>query len=219
MLLDIGANNGVISIGALLDNRVANVIGLEPDPGNFALLQHNIEINGLSHRFKALPLAASNTTAKLHFELSPDNYGDHRIRPSATGVGGHGEQQEASRSVIQVDAMPLDDILASLPGEPRQTITLVWMDVQGHEGHVLGGGRQLFSTGVPLVTEVWPYGILRSGCTVENFCDSARSYWPYFWVWSEHRGHIRQQTKGLMDFCEQLGNQARGVDDIIFACE
>lgn len=45
VLLDIGANNGVISIGALLANRVATVIGLEPDPENFcpAAAKHRSE--------------------------------------------------------------------------------------------------------------------------------------------------------------------------------
>jgi len=219
VLLDVGANNGVISIGALLANRVAAAIGLEPDPENFALLQRNIEANDLSHRFEALPFAASNVTAKLHFELSPDNHGDHRIRPSASGVEEEGAQHEEDRSVIQVDARPLDDILSSLPGKQRKPITLVWMDVQGHEGHVLGGGEKLFSTGVPLVTEVWPYGIHRSGGSVEAFCSLAHKYWPYFWAWSEDSGHVRRKTSDLAGFCVGLGNHLRGVDDLIFSCE
>jgi ribosomal protein L11 methylase PrmA len=53
-LLDIGANNGVISIGALVCNEVAAVIGLEPEPDNVALLRRNIEKNSLSHQFVAL---------------------------------------------------------------------------------------------------------------------------------------------------------------------
>lgn len=134
-------------------------------------------------------------------------------------MGEEGAQHEASRSVIQVDARPLDDILASLPGDQRPPITLVWMDVQGHEGHVLGGGKDLFSTGVPLVTEVWPYGIHRSGGTVEAFCSLTQGYWPYFWAWSEDGGHARRKTSDLAGFCEGLGHHVNGVDDLIFTCE
>lgn len=219
VLLDIGANNGVISIGTLLADRVATVIGLEPDPESFALLQRNLELNDLSRRFEALPFAASNVTGKLHFELSPDNHGDHRIRPSASGVREEGAQHEEGRTVIQVDARPLDEILASIPVEQRKPITLVWMDVQGHEGHVLAGGKKLFSTGVPLVTEVWPYGIHRSGGSVEAFCSLAQTYWPYFWAWSEDSGHVRRETSDLAGFCEGRGTHVYGVDDIIFTCE
>lgn len=214
-LLDIGANNGVISIGALLADQVTTVIGLEPDPDNFELLQRNIVNNRLSERFIALPLAASDTASMLHFELSPDNFGDHRIRPTADGALVQDAQQESHRDVIQVVARPIDDILDSLPDGYKAKIALVWMDVQGHEGRVLAGGMRLFSTRVPLVTEVWPYGIRRSGGTVEDFCVLAARYWPYFWTWRDGVGHIRRPTTELLAFCEDLGYDVRAVDDII----
>jgi hypothetical protein len=40
-------------------------------------------------------------------------------------------------------------------------IDLVWMDVQGHEAHVLAGATCL--AGVPVVTEFWPFGLRRAG--------------------------------------------------------
>ncbi len=42
-------------------------------------------------------------------------------------------------------------------------IALVWIDAQGHEGHILAGAPRLLSTNIPVVAEYWPYGLKRSG--------------------------------------------------------
>ncbi len=49
--------------------------------------------------------------------------------------------------------------------------TLIWMDTQGYEGHVLRGAKEILSKGTPLVSEFWPYGLRRSG-GYEYFLDS-----------------------------------------------
>ncbi|RPJ80913.1 MAG: hypothetical protein EHM18_17695, partial [Acidobacteria bacterium] len=46
---------------------------------------------------------------------------------------------------------------------------LVWVDIQGHEGHFLRGAQSLLRRGVPIVTEFWPYAIERSGMSVEEY--------------------------------------------------
>jgi hypothetical protein len=45
------------------------------------------------------------------------------------------------------------------PGE----IGLAWMDVQGHEGHVLSGAESLLREGVPVVFEFYPRMLRLSG--------------------------------------------------------
>ena len=42
---------------------------------------------------------------------------------------------------------------------------LVWIDAQGHEGHILTGARSLHGADVPVLIEFWPYGLERAGGT------------------------------------------------------
>jgi len=52
--------------------------------------------------------------------------------------------------------------------DPRN---VVWMDVQGYEGHVLAGAPELIAAGVPVELEFWPYGLGRAGTQPEVFLD------------------------------------------------
>ena len=38
-------------------------------------------------------------------------------------------------------------------------VGLAWIDVQGHEGHVLAGAEALLDSEVPIVCEYWPEGL------------------------------------------------------------
>jgi hypothetical protein len=42
-------------------------------------------------------------------------------------------------------------------------LALVWMDCQGHEGHILAGAARVLAADVPIVSEFWPYGLRRAG--------------------------------------------------------
>src|SRR5205807_5320043 len=42
-------------------------------------------------------------------------------------------------------------------------VTLLWMDIQGHEGHVLRGASALTGRGVPVVMELDPEALGRHG--------------------------------------------------------
>lgn len=41
--------------------------------------------------------------------------------------------------------------------------TLIWMDTQGFEGHILTGASKALAKRTPLVIELWPYGMKRAG--------------------------------------------------------
>ena len=64
----------------------------------------------------------------------------------------------------------LDDLLDE-HGIARGDVGLLWMDVQGHERHVLDGAPKLLASGVSLVVELWPYGLRRAGVEPEAFAD------------------------------------------------
>ena len=158
--LDIGSNIGTHTIFAL-HNGFANAICLEPDQRNFRLLQVNQLLNGVSDRCRNFNIAASNAEGTVDFELSPDNYGNHRIREP--GHSGYVAElyAEHSRLTVAVKTTLVSKFLGEL-GISDADIGLVWIDTQGHEGHVLEGCTPLLAAGVPVVAEFWPYGLKRS---------------------------------------------------------
>ena len=82
-LYDIGANIGVTCIPAVNRGLVKRAIAVEPEPENFKLLKLNIILNNLEDKIETLNYALSSESDKfLNLEISNDNSGDHRIRPS-----------------------------------------------------------------------------------------------------------------------------------------
>jgi FkbM family methyltransferase len=215
VVLDVGANIGVISIGLLVNGQFESAIGLEPDPTNFALCKRNVVQNGLVDRFTLLPIAASDRAGSVQFELSPDNFGDHRVRSQANGSAKTPVLAGSGRDSIAVEASPIDVILGSLPSKLTDSISLVWIDVQGHEGFVFAGGPRLFSRHIPVVAEIWPFGILQSGMSIPRFCEIASGYWSHFWVWRRCCRYVQYPSNQLLKFCEELG-ESGSFDDVVF---
>ena len=179
-VLDIGANVGVISVAMINLGIASQAVAIEPEPENFALLQENARLNNLGSRLKCLNYAVSDSEKEIEFELSAVNSGDHRIRGGHDRLTNSERCAESRRPVIAIRARPLDHIVAGLPSEFRTPRSLVWIDVQGHEGFVFLGGQSFLRTGVPAVAEFWPYGILRSGMAIQDYVESASSIWDVF---------------------------------------
>ncbi len=171
VVIDVGANIGTSVIPAIALFGATSALAIEPAPGNVELLRVNLELNGLTDRVRVLPIALSDRDGTLELELSDANSGDNRLRVPGT-TGGIEERRpanEVQRPVIEVQVRPFDAVLEDCALDPR-AIALVWMDVQGHEGHVLAGASMLLAAGVPIVTECWPAALRRSGGW-EMFCD------------------------------------------------
>lgn len=204
-IVDIGANNGVISIGALHTGELEKAIAIEPDPQNFSLLQRNVNQNGLKDRFICLPYAVSHQKGEILFELSETNFGDHRVRTTPDLINSAAElHHESERRVITVQSDQLDSLLSNLPETVTRTIALIWVDVQGYEGYVFMGAGNLLSKGIPVVTEIWPYGLRRAGMSQEQFCGIAKSVWTHYWVM--RRGRFVRYPINMLDiFFDELG--------------
>lgn len=166
MMLDIGANIGMISIACLKNGFFKRAVAFEPDPYNFSLLQKNVRQNNFDSEIECVPSALSSQTGSFPLEISKDNFGDHRLRlqsPSSSGFF-----REEKRKTVPVQTVRLDEWCSSRP-DARDSIGLVWADVQGHEGHLLEGARQTFAAGIPLACEFWPYALNRAGTSKDQF--------------------------------------------------
>jgi FkbM family methyltransferase len=158
-LIDIGANIGNICIPLIKQKRFERAICFEPDPANFKLLKVNTILNDLVDSMVLVNSAlGGEPKQELEFELSLENFGDHRVRVSKQP----GIEKEESRPVIKVNSTTLDTFLSeNVHGIPEGV--LIWIDVQGYEGLVLKGAKDTLARGFPLVIEFWPYGLNRAG--------------------------------------------------------
>jgi FkbM family methyltransferase len=159
--VDVGANIGTTSIPAVLRFGAERAIAFEPSEDNFRILGANVALNGLADRIDARQIGVSDAAGTAELELAPRNSGDHRVR-TAAAAGSFDAYRESRRPVTEVRLVPLDDALAEL-GVDVADVGLVWVDTQGHEGHVLAGASALLAAKVPVFCEYWPYGLRRAG--------------------------------------------------------
>ena len=132
---------------------------LEPHPGNFKLLRHNLLENGLDEKVEALEMALSEEDGTATLEVAKVNMGDHRVR---VGDASGGRMAEDERETIDVPMRSLD----SLVGDGTVSlddVALAWVDTQGHEAQVLAGATCLAEARVPAYIEYWPYALESAG--------------------------------------------------------
>ena len=160
IFLDIGANIGTSTIPALKTFRAARAVSVEPDTENYKFLRCNVIANDLEDRVQTLQAALSDRSGTGTLERAEGSWGDHRVRMS-TGSP-EGAFGESSRPTVAVSLLRFDDMVRDLSID-LSLVGLVWMDVQGHEGHVLAGATSLLASEVPVAMEYWPYGLRRAG--------------------------------------------------------
>lgn len=165
--LDVGANIGTAAVMAVRRFGASGCLAIEPAPDNLELLRWNIALNGMQEVATVFPVALSDHEGRLRLELSDSNAGDHRLQtdPPEPGPGKRDE-----RRGVEVEVIRLDELIGR--GDIQlDTLGLLWMDVQGHEGQVLSGALELLRSGIPIVVELWPSGLRRAG-GLESFWDA-----------------------------------------------
>jgi FkbM family methyltransferase len=178
-MVDVGANIGTVCIPLVRDAIFARALALEPEPRNHAYLVQNVRANGGDDAITVLNAALSSTNGSMPMELAFDNYGDHRIRV-ATPTTSHPVCREQDRAVIEVPVHRLDDLLPALALSPED-VGVLWIDVQGHEHHVLDGAEKIVASGVPVVAEFWPYALARAGRDAGAYVDLIRERFRWFY--------------------------------------
>ena len=160
--VDIGANIGTHLIFAIKSGLFSKAIGFEADSVNYTLLKCNVLLNGVEAQSDLYQVALSDSVGQAQLELSPTNFGDHRIRSVTDGNRScYNEQERETRPIV---CNTLDGVLAE-SGISLNSGCLVWIDTQGHEGRILSAApKALGPTAAKFVIlELWPYGLERSG--------------------------------------------------------
>ncbi|MEJ8855280.1 FkbM family methyltransferase [Variovorax robiniae] len=205
LLLDIGANIGTICIPAVNRGLFEKAIAFEPEPKNFSLLRANAELNRVADRITTHNIAlGEKDDESLAFELSTENYGDHRARY------GNGKS-DPGRETIQVPSQTLDRILDGVD----LSSTLLWMDTQGFEGYVLAGATRTLQRKLPLVTEFWPGGLINSG-SMERFRGALQlAGYSSFCDLSEKKIAMRPFSLEALDALAQRLGTENGQTDLL----
>ncbi|HET8673606.1 MAG TPA: FkbM family methyltransferase [Thermoleophilaceae bacterium] len=161
LFVEIGANIGSTTVPALRRYGFERVLAAEPLPANVDLLRQNLFANGVAERATVIAAALSESDGTMSLQVAPENSGDNRLvnRDDVATPGSYGEH---TRSTIDVEVRSWDSLVER--GElSAADVDLVWIDVQGHEGQVLAGASTLLEARLPVVMELWPYGLRRAG--------------------------------------------------------
>lgn len=156
---DVGAHVGYYTLlAARLVGDAGRVVSFEPDARNFELLAENVRRNALTN-VEVANMAVAAREGELQLYRDPDWAGDHRIH----AVSG--------RESVAVRCTTLDGY-AARHGAPD----VIKMDVQGAEGEVLAGMRDILreSPPVAIVAEFWPAELTAVGCVPADFVETLR---------------------------------------------
>jgi FkbM family methyltransferase len=194
VFVDVGANIGTTAIPARVQFGFERVIAFEPEAENFKLLRINLTANDIEDAVFAVRIALSATSGEAALVTSSANAG-------AYWIDGAGTER---RGAQHVPLGRLDDELVAAGCAPDD-VDLLWMDVEGHESHVLAGAACLLERGVPSVLEFSPRHLERAG-GLERLTGQLRD-------WYTHVVDLRQPDSDAIPSSELDRLARRYADD------
>jgi len=126
-MLEIGAHIGTQSLQFAASGLFGRVVSVEPMPENFAILSHNIRLNGLEGVVAAVNCAVSDTAGTAAMQADAVNSGAHTLRAAQAGSD--------ARSV-EVEVLPVGDVLARA-GVAAGDVGCLWIDAEGFEFEIV----------------------------------------------------------------------------------
>ena len=212
LVLDIGANTGLLSLLAAASSPAVQVVAFEPLAPVRRRLEDNLRLNpGLAQRITVEPFGLSRSAGEFPFYETINDHG--LVTTSSSLELGHAQHAGQYRE-HRIATRTLDGWAATLDDAP---IRVIKCDVEGHEHAVLEGGWQTLARHRPfIVIEVLSVaetdihnrllreldyldftltpGALR-GCTSVRFHPDA---WNHLLVPAERAGRV-------FSLCRQLG--------------
>jgi FkbM family methyltransferase len=167
VMLDIGANIGTTSILRVVLGDMQRVYAIEPEPANFACLVHNVVANGLAGFVLPDRAAISNATGQALLRQA-SGLGAHRLLDDKA-------QRRGRRDSVPVQTWTLDGWIAAR-GIDVAALSLVKVDTQGWESHVLAGAAQLLAARhVAWVIEVSPRHLEAAGTPLSRLIEQCQA--------------------------------------------
>jgi FkbM family methyltransferase len=172
LVVDLGSNIGTPAL-QLATEAGLRVLAVEPVPQLFELLVENVRANGLEDRIVCHRGGVSDRRERASIVVGTLNGGAGEVRrPGRAPTWG---SSEALRYEEEVELAPLEEIIGCY-GVELDEIAFVWADIQGSEARLLRSGEALWRHGIPLVTEIWPFGLQHQGDTEAFLALAGRNF-------------------------------------------
>ena len=134
-VLDVGANIGNHSV--FFSEIFSKVYAFEPNPQAFYLLQYN----SAGSNIVPLNYGLSSENSTVAFSIDPINLGGSKVIDGFSSPGTPGPNS------IDIEVRRLDDNVEI----KNQVVSLIKIDVEGHELHVLEGAVEFIRTSQPII--------------------------------------------------------------------
>ena len=133
VIVDVGANTGLYSLIACGASMRNEVLAFEPDPSVIPILESNIALNyGVRIDVRKTALSSKPGRASLYVPLK-----DHGLVETSSSLEADFKSEHSS--IETVDVSTLDAVLREALS-PDKRVTVLKIDVEGHEFEVLAGG-------------------------------------------------------------------------------
>lgn len=137
--LDVGAHIGYYAL--YMSPLVGRVFAFEPDPRNQAALTINASTGG---NVTIVPKAVAETSGKRRLDVSQNSGISHLAEDDAV-------------TAIDIDTVTIDSYVASVP---EANVTLIKIDIEGHDLNAVKGGLDTIRAHQPLIlAEFAPEGL------------------------------------------------------------
>ena len=164
-------------------------------------------------------MAISDNIGETKLTLSNTNFGDHRIQSEIIHESIPDDEKDRKTLNVKVDTFNNLVIKNSIDVNRN---TLIWIDTQGHEGHVVSGIKNIDEAIQPfIVLEFWPLSIEKSGgkSSLMNFLKNCECVYDisHFNMWGQP---IFMSEKNILKYYEgKLANpNAEGLAHTDFLC-
>jgi FkbM family methyltransferase len=151
LVIDVGANSGYYALLAAVSGRTTGVLAFEPDASVAALLCANVAANRLQSRIAISSLALSERTGQSLLYVPTQEHGLIETSSSLEPAF-----KPAHSEIRAVETITLDVFSRRFPIGFRK-VSLIKIDVEGHEAAVLRGSTLLIRRCRPIIfIEVLP---------------------------------------------------------------
>jgi FkbM family methyltransferase len=152
-IVEIGGNIGTTTVAAARLPGVERIFTFEPDPSNYEYLETNVAINHLQNKVVPMQCAVGSEIGSVFLQRSDRNRGAHQVLASGDGNSG---------TTVEVPCTTIDQFI--IDKQLEDEVRFIWIDVQGYEGFVLEGAKNLLGKKkVAFVVELWPHGLRECG--------------------------------------------------------
>ncbi len=195
-VVDIGANIGVYTkIASDIVGPEGKVFAFEPEPENLIILKE--KLTSLKNRNVTLvPKALTDKIGQERLYIDEINLGNHSFS---------GKNILKGNGFVEVQTITLDKYFTK-----KGKVDLIKMDVQGAEGKIIKGARDLLIKHKPIIMiEFWPNGLINCGSNPLDLLICLQEFgFQINLIDKTHKKLLKISPKEIVKICEEKRNQA-----------